>query len=57
MSEHLDEYAVRIQKVEQLKQANIPPYANQFKKTESIEDLYTRKEETNLPPADLLLSE
>jgi lysyl-tRNA synthetase class II len=37
---HLDEHQTRVQKLNQLKQAGVIPYANRFEKTHSTHDLH-----------------
>ncbi len=55
MSEQLNEYQTRIQKLENLKKAWVVPYANKFSKTHSTIDLQTLWKEGKLSPADILL--
>jgi len=57
MSEHLNEYQTRLQKLEQLKASWVIPYANKFNKTHSTQELVTLAEDSStLQPADELLS-
>lgn len=55
--EHRNEYQTRIAKVQELKDAWIPPYANEFQKQFSLQELIDKSTWYNLPPAELLLSE
>lgn len=57
-SEQLNEHQTRLLKLQQLKEANIVPYANKFDKTHNTQELYTiGKDKENLADPDKLLTD
>ena len=55
MSEQLNEYQTRLQRLEQLKAAGVIPYANKYNKTHTCEELVQLSKTAGVSDADTLM--